>query len=154
MPKIELSHKKRKLLTQLISSMKSSGSREFPPGKLYGNTPVTPFSAYAFPQGEEGGRAERNYRLYCVQCHGSQGNGNGINDAAGGLSVSSRNHVYAKQMSKLTDDEIRDAITGGGDAVEKSGLMPAWGSTLANDEIAELVRYLRKLCACEYEATD
>jgi len=43
--------------------------------------------------------AQENYRLYCVQCHGSLGNGEGINQTSGGLAVSPRNHAYAKQMS-------------------------------------------------------
>ncbi len=93
--------------------------------------------------------AEENYRLYCVQCHGTLGNGEGINQTSGGLAVSPRNHAYAKQMSELTDDHLRRAISGGGDAVESSELMPAWGKTLSAQEIDELVRYLRQLCQCE-----
>lgn len=101
-----------------------------------------PTSAWAAP-------AEENYRLYCVQCHGTLGNGEGINQTSGGLTVSPRNHAYAKQMSELTDDTLRRAITGGGDAVESSELMPAWGKTLSAEEIGNLVLYLRKLCQCE-----
>jgi cytochrome c oxidase cbb3-type subunit 3 len=93
--------------------------------------------------------AAENYRLYCVQCHGTLGNGEGINQTSGGLAVSPRNHAYAKQMSELTDDHLRRAITGGGDAVESSELMPAWGKTLTAEEIDELVLYLRELCRCE-----
>ncbi len=101
-----------------------------------------PNSAWAAP-------AEENYRLYCVQCHGTSGNGEGINQTSGGLAVSPRNHAYAKQMSELSDDTLRRAITGGGDAVESSELMPAWGKTLTPEEIDELVLYLRNLCQCE-----
>jgi cytochrome c oxidase cbb3-type subunit 3 len=93
--------------------------------------------------------AEENYRLYCVQCHGTLGNGEGINQTSGGLAVSPRNHAYAKQMSELTDDHLRRAIVDGGDAVESSELMPAWGKTLSAEEIDELVLYLRNLCQCE-----
>ncbi len=52
-------------------------------------------------------------------------------------------------MSKLTDEDIRLAIAEGGDAVQKSELMPHWGNTLTAAEIDGLVRYLRKLCKCE-----
>ena len=93
--------------------------------------------------------AKENYRLYCVQCHGTLGNGEGINQTAGGLAVSPRDHSVAKEMSKLTDEEIRLAIAEGGDAVEKSELMPAWGGVRSKAEIQELVRYLRTLCQCE-----
>ena len=93
--------------------------------------------------------AQENYRLYCVQCHGTLGNGEGINQTSGGLAVSPRNHANAKQMSELSDDHLRQAITGGGDAVDSSELMPAWGKTLTAEEIDELVLYLRELCRCE-----
>lgn len=95
------------------------------------------------------GSVEDNYRLYCVQCHGSKGNGEGINNTSGGLSVAPRNHTDATDMSKLTDDEIRRAIAEGGDAVNKSELMPRWDKTLTAGEIEELVLYLRKLCKCK-----
>lgn len=93
--------------------------------------------------------AEDNYRLYCVQCHGTLGNGEGINQTTGGLAVSPIDHTYAKEMSKRSDEELRLAITEGGDAVEKSELMPAWGKTLSAAEIDALVGYLRALCKCE-----
>jgi cytochrome c oxidase cbb3-type subunit 3 len=51
-------------------------------------------------------------------------------------------------MGKLTDQELRLAIADGGDAVQKSELMPAWGKTLSAEEIDDLVIYLRKLCKC------
>lgn len=101
------------------------------------------------PLGVLAGAAEDNYRLYCVQCHGSKGTGEGINNAMGGLAVSPKNHVSAEEMSKLSDEDIRLAITEGGDAVSKSELMPAWGGTLTAREIDELVGYLRQLCGCE-----
>ena len=92
--------------------------------------------------------AEENYRLYCAQCHGTQGNSQGINNTLGGLAVSPRNHTNATEMSKLSDAEIRLAISEGGDAVQKSELMPAWEKTLSVQEIDDLVLYLRKLCKC------
>jgi len=91
---------------------------------------------------------EENYKLYCVQCHGTAGTGQGINQTAGGLAVSPRDHTSAAQMSKLVDDEIRLAIAKGGDAVQKSELMPPWGEVLTGKEIDDLVVYLRKLCQC------
>ncbi len=92
--------------------------------------------------------AEENYRLYCAQCHGTEGNGQGINNTLGGLAVSPRNHTSTMEMSKLSDAEIRLAISEGGDAVQKSELMPAWEKTLSAQEIDDLVFYLRKLCKC------
>lgn len=90
--------------------------------------------------------AQENYRLYCTQCHGISGNGHGIN--ADGLAVSARDHSSAVEMSKLTDEELRLAITKGGEAVTKSELMPPWAQVLRANEIDELVVHLRKLCKC------
>lgn len=92
--------------------------------------------------------AEDNYRLYCVQCHGTAGNGQGINQTAGGLAVSARNHGDAVEMSKLGDDEIQLAIAKGGEAVQKSELMPPWGGVLSAKEIDDLVVLMRRLCKC------
>ena len=107
------------------------------------------FTAIVF--GPASGRAdtvEENYKLYCVQCHGTAGTGQGINQTAGALAVAPRDHTSAAQMSKITDEEIHLAITKGGDAVQKSELMPGWGDVLSVKEIDELVVYLRKLCNC------
>ncbi len=107
------------------------------------------FAVVAAPAGGWAASAEDNYRLYCVQCHGTLGNGQGINQTAGGLAVSPRDHTHAEDMGKLTDEELGLAISEGGDAVQKSELMPPWGKTLSAQEIDELVLYLRGLCNCE-----
>ncbi|MBI4182599.1 MAG: cytochrome c [Proteobacteria bacterium] len=91
---------------------------------------------------------EDTYRLYCVQCHGTAGTGQGINQTAGGLAVSARDHTNSVEMSKLTDEEIRRAIAKGGDAVQKSELMPPWEGVLSAKEIGDLVALTRKLCKC------
>lgn len=105
--------------------------------------------AVAAPGPSSAGSAKENYRLYCVQCHGVLGNGEGVNWTSGGLTVSPRDHTYAKEMRQLRDEELRLAIAEGGDAVQKSEQMPAWGDVLSKREIQELVRYLRELCKCE-----
>ncbi|MFQ5784222.1 MAG: c-type cytochrome [Alphaproteobacteria bacterium] len=92
---------------------------------------------------------ENVYRLYCVQCHGTLGNGEGLAWTSGGLTVQPMNHTSPELMAKLSDEELRSAITEGGAAVDKSDLMPSWGKTLPAATIDQLVRYLRKLCKCE-----
>jgi mono/diheme cytochrome c family protein len=147
MPKVALSHKKISLLTQLIGTMDTpSQQASATPAGYPGNQPVVARKKAA----QNKGRAEQNYQFYCAQCHGLSGNGKGINGIAGALSVSPRNHTRAKQMGELSNDELQTGITGGGDAVNKSGLMPAWGNTLSPVEIEELVNYLRTLCNCRH----
>ena len=90
--------------------------------------------------------AKDNYKTYCVQCHGLGGEGNGIN--VPDMSTQPRNHTDAKEMSARTDKELFKVIKEGGQAIKKSVLMPPWGSTLLDEEINDLVKYLHQLCKC------
>ena len=90
--------------------------------------------------------AADNYKTYCVQCHGMQGNGQGIN--VRDMSVQPRDHTDAKSMSTRTDADLFKVIKEGGLSIDKSVLMPPWGDTLSDDEIHDMVQYLHKLCKC------
>lgn len=90
--------------------------------------------------------AEKNYEVYCVQCHGMSRNGTGINVPY--MSVKPRDHTDAKAMGDLPDDQIFRAIKEGGLANNKSVLMPAFGAVLGDDKITDLVAYLRQVCKC------
>ena len=89
---------------------------------------------------------EKVYAHYCTQCHGPKGDGKGPNASA--LTVAPRNHTDPKDMGKLSDKDIATAIEEGGGAVGKSTSMPIWGKTLTKEEVAEMVKHLRKLCNC------
>lgn len=86
------------------------------------------------------------YNLYCTQCHGIKGNGKGVN--ASHMSVQPRSHVDREEMMARSDEELFKVIAQGGKSIDKSNLMPAWGVNLSDEEIDELVAYLRSLC-CE-----
>lgn len=90
------------------------------------------------------------YDAYCAQCHGLKRNGTGINMPA--LSVRPRDHTDTKGMGDTPDEELFKAIKEGGLAVNKSGLMPAWGSVLTDPQITEMVKYLREVCHCGAKA--
>ena len=92
-------------------------------------------------------KATDNYKLFCVQCHGTAGTGKGIN--APYLAVAPRNHTSAKDMSSLTDDSVFKAIKEGGVAVGKSTQMPPFGGILTDAEIKDIVKHLRSMCKCE-----
>jgi cytochrome c oxidase cbb3-type subunit 3 len=102
-------------------------------------------SAAADDDGKFAAVAHR-YDTYCVQCHGVNRNGRGINSRD--MSVQPRDHSDAKGMGGIPDQELFDAIKKGGLAVNKSVLMPAWGGVMNDDEIHELVAYLRHVCNC------
>lgn len=92
--------------------------------------------------------AADNYKTYCSQCHGSNGDGKGVN--ARDLSVQPRDHTDAKAMSARSDEHLIKVIREGGRAIDKSILMPEWDETLSAQEIRDLVLYLRELCKCKY----
>lgn len=91
-------------------------------------------------------KAARNYDTYCVQCHGINRNGRGINSRD--MSVQPKDHTDAKGMGGIPDEEIFQVIKKGGLAVNKSVLMPAWGDVMSDTEIREMVAYLHHLCKC------
>ena len=147
MPKLLMSDKKREMLTLFIASLKKKGDRK---NEASEDTAIESVpGGQGLPPLVRGHPADDNYRLYCVQCHGSIGNGNGINDSAGALTVSPKNYTLAEEMSKLSDERLHLAISKGGDAVQSSGLMPPWENTLSEKAIQDLVDYLRLLCQCE-----
>ncbi len=92
--------------------------------------------------------ATDNYKTYCVQCHGIDGNGRGINIRD--MSVQPRDHTDVKSMSARSDDTIFKVIKEGGPSIEKSILMPPWGDTLSDEEIHDMVQHLRTLCKCKF----
>lgn len=105
--------------------------------------------AMAIPAQADNGQfthAEQLYNTYCVQCHGIERNGKGINSVH--MSVQPRDHSDPKGMGDLPDDEIFKAIKEGGVSVNKSVLMPTWGAVLSDAEIHEMVAYLRHVCNC------
>lgn len=85
--------------------------------------------------------AVKLYNTYCVQCHGINRDGNGINSAV--MAVKPRDHTDTKAMGDTPDETLFKAIKEGGLAVNKSGLMPKWEGVMNDDEIKELVTYLR-----------
>jgi len=90
---------------------------------------------------------ENNYFKYCVMCHGSNGSGDGYN--AKFLTKKPTVHSDSAHMSKRPDDTLFDGIHAGGYILNKSFHMPPWGQTLTDEEIDELVNYVRLLCRCQ-----
>ena len=94
-----------------------------------------------------GADVEEGKKLYgqiCATCHGQSGKGDGPGAAA--LNPKPRDHTDKEYMSKLSDDDLFKVIKNGGASVGKSPLMPPWGSTLKDDQIRDVVAYVRTLC--------
>jgi mono/diheme cytochrome c family protein len=77
------------------------------------------------------------YMARCALCHGPEGKGDG--PAAAGLNPKPRNHTDGTYMRSRTDDELLQVIRNG------KGGMPAWGSVLSDQEIQDVLKYVRTL---------
>ncbi|MGK7346011.1 MAG: c-type cytochrome [Candidatus Nitrospinota bacterium M3_3B_026] len=96
----------------------------------------------------ESAQARDDYQTYCAQCHGQQGDGN--SQLGRLLDPPPANHTDPERMSKASDERIFKTISEGGDAVGLSEGMPAHKTTLNEERIRGLVKYIRQLCGCEY----
>jgi mono/diheme cytochrome c family protein len=83
---------------------------------------------------------------YCAGCHGVNGNADGYNRKY--LPISPLRFSDPKELEKISDGVLYDGIYAGGYILNKSHLMPSWGYTLSDDEITQLVKYIRELCNC------
>lgn len=90
------------------------------------------------------------YTVYCSPCHGQSGKGDG--QGARLLPVKPADHTDGTVMNKHTDEYLFDVIAKGGLAVGKSPYMPAWGGQLREEEIGDLIRYIRSLAVPAYRA--
>jgi len=92
------------------------------------------------------GNIENGKKLFsnsCAACHGVSGRGDG--PAAATMAPRPKNLSDYEYMKNLTDEELFNAIKYGGASVGKSPSMPAWGSTLSDQEIRDMIFYLRSL---------
>jgi mono/diheme cytochrome c family protein len=90
------------------------------------------------------GDAASNYSSLCSSCHGPGGKGNG--PAAAALNPKPRDFSDCKVMAKDTDDMLFKAIKGGGQSIGRSAMMVSWGGALTDEQIHDLVSYVRAFC--------
>jgi mono/diheme cytochrome c family protein len=90
------------------------------------------------------------YSTYCVTCHGDRGKGDGV--AARGLPQKPADHTNGAVMNQLDDKFLMDLISKGGGAVGKSSFMPAWGGSLNEQQIRDIIAYIRTIAVPPYKA--
>ena len=86
-------------------------------------------------------KAERLYLGLCATCHGSDGRGSW---RAALFLVRPGKLSDAAALDRRSDQYLFDLIKHGGAPIGRPG-MPAFGSTLTDGEIVELVAYVRTL---------
>jgi cytochrome c oxidase cbb3-type subunit III len=88
-------------------------------------------------------RGQADYATYCAPCHGIRGDGDG--PLAHMLVPRPVRHTDASRMNALSDEYLFRLLKEGGPALGKSPLMGAWGRTLSEHRIGDLVAYVRSL---------
>ena len=124
---------------------------------IIGSVVIVSFSlmamAFVSAQGAGKGDAAKGKEIFdtkCASCHGPSGKGDG--PAAATLPTKPRDLSDASYVSTLTDDHIFKTVKEGGASVGKSPLMPPWGSVLSEEDIWNVIAYVRsEICKCEYK---
>lgn len=83
------------------------------------------------------------YQQFCGACHGPTGKGDG--PGAASLNPRPRDHTDSKYMKTLSDDQLFKITKMGGAAVGKSPTMPPWGGALSDQDIKNVVAFIRSL---------
>ena len=102
------------------------------------------------PGGGDPARGRQAYGTYCAACHGATGEGDG--PLTGLLPLVPPRHSDAAYMGTLSDAYLFRLLKEGGPAVGKSPLMNAWGNALSDEQIGDVIAYLRTLARATHAA--
>jgi mono/diheme cytochrome c family protein len=80
------------------------------------------------------------YKRYCGGCHGADGRG-----GAQTFMPHIQNLTQKDYIEFLPDGYLFTVIAGGGGAVGKSTMMPAWQGTLSEQDIKDIIAHIRSL---------
>jgi len=83
------------------------------------------------------------YYSYCIACHGWLMHGDG--PSASELDPRPRTLTRGDYMQKKTNLELFTVIKGGGEAVSLSSSMPNWGNVLQDQDIWNIVAFIRAM---------
>jgi len=132
-----------------MSSLWACGKNSEPPPPTSGSPNARPESGPSRPRaagaGQPGGasQAEQMFGSMCAMCHGSDGTGRG--PASASLNPKPRDYTDAAWQASITDDQIKEAIVKGGQALGKSPMMPAQPQLADQPELLNgLVQIIRK----------
>lgn len=86
---------------------------------------------------------KKKYDANCAACHGSSAKGDG--PASVSLHPKPRNLTDGAYMGTLSDGYLFRVISEGGPSVGKSPFMPGWAATMSEEDIINVITYLRTL---------
>ena len=95
------------------------------------------------PDDDLRGDAARGQEIHyenCAECHGYDGKAEVI---VMHMDEPPRDETDVEYMSSLNDAFLYLAICRGGEAVGRSMIMPAWGNTLSDQDIKDLIAHIR-----------
>jgi mono/diheme cytochrome c family protein len=85
-------------------------------------------------------RGQELFLRYCAGCHGEDGRGEAktFRPSVGNLAVK-------ELMDQVSDEYLFTVIRKGGAAVGKNAAMPAWGRQIPDQDIRDIVAFVRTL---------
>ena len=93
--------------------------------------------------GADPNQGKTYYYSYCIACHGWMMHGDGPN--ASELNPRPRTLTRGEYMQKKTNLELFTVIKGGGEAVSLSSSMPNWGNVLQDQDIWNIIAFIRAM---------
>ena len=87
---------------------------------------------------------------YCARCHDPESNTERVSNYDN-LSVKPHPFAEGETLNKLSDADLNAIIGHGGQALNRSALMPPFGATLSKAEIDSLIAYIRLIADPPYE---
>lgn len=131
------------LFVIVLVSASACGKNSEPPQPTSGSPNAKPESGPSHPRsGAQPAQAEQMFATVCVTCHGVDGTGKG--PAAESLNPKPRNYTDPQWQASVTDDQIKEIILKGGQALGKSPMMPGQPQLADQPEVLDgLVRIIR-----------
>ncbi len=91
---------------------------------------------------------DASYQQYCASCHGADGRAE--TPMAKALNPQPANHADGAYMNALGDEHLFKVVKYGGSAVDRSPLMAPWGGTLSDEQIVDVIAFVRSLADPPY----
>jgi mono/diheme cytochrome c family protein len=89
------------------------------------------------------------YEINCASCHGVEGKGDG--PAAEALDPKPASLADAHMMEDMSDGALFWRVSEGGAMEPFNSAMPAWKETLSEDEIWQVITYIREFAEDDHD---